>query len=260
MNLFLNKKLANEEMDEPEDITLEYNSVLESLMEDMPIGCYILKPDHTVLYWNREVERLLGYLVSEMQGERCTDMPVGCCFTDGKRIPFHSCPATIAYTTGRSSSLSMFMRHKDGKDLLVKNTFVPIKDMSGQVIELVSLFVPMTEESYNEDLIGMIYEVVTRDPLTCLPSRKYMEVYLQQAFDLYHRSGHPFAVLFVDVNHFTKINHNYGQSTGDTILHNIGLALCEYGRKTDRFCRWSGDEFVGLLEIKGKEDLIGAMQ
>ena len=87
-----------------------------------------------------------------------------------------------------------------------------------------------------------------------------MEVYLQQAFDLYHRSGHPFAVLFVDVNHFTKINHNYGQSTGDTILHNIGLALCEYGRKTDRFCRWSGDEFVGLLEIKGKEDLIGAMQ
>jgi diguanylate cyclase (GGDEF)-like protein/PAS domain S-box-containing protein len=245
----------NEYVHDEKDLIAEYNSVLETLMEEMPIGCYILRPDHTVQYWNREAEKMLGFSASEMQGKKCIDMPLGCTFTSGNHIPGHSCPATIAYATGRTHSMNMFMKHKDGKDVLIKNTLVPIKNTDGKTVELVSLFFPLTQGNYDEDLINRIYEVSTRDSLTCLPGRKYMEVCLQEAFELYHRAKRPFAVLFADVNNFHDINNTYGHGSGDEILRQFGLALRKYGRKTDRFCRWGGDEFVGLLQLKDSSEI-----
>ena len=237
------------------DLSFDYNTVLESLMEEMPIGCYIIKPDHSVVYWNKEAEKLLGFSASEMQGKKCIDMPLGCSFTSGEHIPRHSCPAMVAFVTGRSQTMQMFMKQKDGKDLLIKNTLVPLKDAKGEITELISLFVPLTEGDYDQNLVSMIYEVSTRDPLTCLPGRKYMEVCLEEAFELYHRINRPFAVLFADVNDFHDINNTYGHGNGDAILRQFGLALRKYGRKTDHFCRWGGDEFVGLLQLKEAEDI-----
>lgn len=231
---------------------------LKTLMDDAPIGCYILRPDHTLLYWNHEAARLLGFSASEMQGKRCVDMPIGCSFTNGDKIPNHYCPAIVAYTTGQSKSMQMFMRRKDGSDVLIRNTLVPLKDPDGKVRVLVSFFIPLTDKSYDQDLIQSIYEMATRDSLTCLPGRKYMEVCLDEALEIFRRTGQPFAVLFADVNNFHDVNNTYGHAIGDDILRSLGLALRKYGRKADKFCRWGGDEFVGLLHLRHPEDIEGA--
>ncbi|WP_158558742.1 sensor domain-containing diguanylate cyclase [Mitsuokella sp. AF21-1AC] len=237
----------------------EGNQMLRTLMDAMPIGCYVLRPDHTVLYWNPAAERLLGFSAEEMQGRRCVDMPLGCSFTDSSRIGSH-CPAIIAYATGKPRTLEMFMRRKDGRDVLLRNTLVPLKDEEGTVRELVSFFVPLTEENYDQGLVKAIYETATRDPLTCLPGRKFMEVCLDEAMEIYRRTEQPFAVLFADVNNFHDINNTYGHAVGDDLLRAFGIALRQYGRKADRFCRWGGDEFVGLLHLKQPDDIKGAAQ
>lgn len=236
----------------------EGNRMLKTLMDAMPIGCYVLRPDHTVLYWNPAAERILGFSAEEMQGRRCVDMPLGCSFTDSSNIQGAHCPAIVAYTTGRPKTLEMFMRHKNGKDVLLRNTLVPLADKDGKVRTLVAFFVPMTEEDYDQGLIKAIYETATRDPLTCLPGRKYMEVCLDEAMEIYRRTGQPFAVLFADVNNFHDINNTYGHAAGDDLLRAFGLALRKYGRKADKFCRWGGDEFVGLLHLRHPEDIEGA--
>lgn len=236
----------------------EVERTLKMMMDAAPIGCYILRPNHTLLYWNREAERLLGFSASEMEGKRCVEMPIGCSFTSGDKIPNHYCPAIVAYTTGQPKSMQMFMRHKDGSDVLIRNTLVPLKDPDGKVRELVSFFIPLTDKSYDQDLIQSIYEMATRDPLTCLPGRKYMEVCLDEALEIFRRTGQPFAVLFADVNNFHDINNTYGHAVGDALLRSLGLALRKYGRKADKFCRWGGDEFVGLLHLRGPEEIEGA--
>ena len=111
---------------------------------------------------------------------------------------------------------------------------------------------------YDQGLIRAIYETATRDPLTCLPGRKFMEVCLDESMEIYRRTGQPFAVLFTDVNNFHDINNTYGHSVGDDILRKLGIALRKYGRKADKFCRWGGDEFVGLLHLKTLDDIRGA--
>ena len=236
---------------------VEGNRMLKTLMDAMPIGCYVLRPDHTVLYWNPAAEKLLGFSAEEMQGKRCVDMPLGCSFTNSSRIGAH-CPAIVAYATGKAKTLEMFMRRKDGKDILLRNTLVPLADEAGKVRELVSFFVPLTDANYDQGLIKAIYETATRDPLTCLPGRKFMEVCLDEAMEIYRRTGQPFAVLFADVNNFHDINNTYGHAAGDDLLRAFGLALRKYGRKADKFCRWGGDEFVGLLHLRHPEDIKGA--
>lgn len=42
------------------------------------------------------------------------------------------------------------------------------------------------------------------------------------------------------------------------MLKEIGLMLRRNSRKADRFCRWGGDEFVGLLQLKQPEDIKSA--
>ena len=235
----------------------EGNRMLKTLMDAVPIGCYVLRPDHTVLYWNPAAEQILGFSAEEMQGKRCVEMPLGCSFTDSSHIGAH-CPAIIAYATGRPKTLEMFMRRKDGKDVLLRNTLVPLADADGKVKELVAFFVPLTEENYDQKLVKAIYETATQDPLTCLPGRKFMEVCLDEAMEIYRRTGQPFAVLFADVNNFHDINNTYGHTDGDSHLRAFGVALRKYGRKADTFCRWGGDEFVGLLHLRQPEDIRGA--
>ena len=76
-------------------------------------------------------------------------MPLGCSFTSGEHLCRHSCPAMVAFVTGRRQTMQMFMKQKDGKDLLIKNTLVPLKDAKGEIWELISLFVPLTDKDYD---------------------------------------------------------------------------------------------------------------
>ena len=236
----------------------EYNTLLRSIISDLPVGCYVIKPDHTLLYWNKKAEELLGFKAHEMEGKKCTDMPLGCAFTSGMPIPAMSCPAMVAAATGRPYTTQMFMKRVNGKELLMQNTLVPIKDQKGQVLELVSVFIPLVQEDYDAALVNKIYELTTRDALTCLPGRKYMENCIAEAIETYQRTKHPFAILFADMNNFHAINNTYGHDAGDAILRMLALALRKYGRKTDRFCRWGGDEFVGLLQLRDPQEIITA--
>lgn len=230
------------------------------LLDAAPFGCYALKPDHTIVYWNHEAERLLGYSLSGMIGRRCTEMPLRCSYTSGEAIPLDQCPAIYALATGEPKSVQMFMRGKDGKDLLIRNTLVPMRDDEGKITRIVSFFIPLADESYEPSLVRRIYEAATKDPVTGLPGRRYMEACIEDALELYHRTGRAFAILFADIDGFHEVNNRYGHKMGDRLLASFGSALREHGRKTDAFCRWGGDEFVGILQLKDTEDIKGAAQ
>lgn len=228
---------------------------LKRILDDIPFGSYLLRPDHTILYWNREAETLLGYSRKDVLEKKCGDLPMGCSFVTGGIILHENCPAVVAYTTERPQTMQMFMHCRDGKNLLVRNTLIPLRGENGEVTELLSLFLPAAEGPCDQALVRDIYEVATRDPLTCLPGRKYMESCIGEELERFRRTGHPFAVLFADANRFHDINNTYGHATGDALLRIIGLDLRKYGRRADRFCRWGGDEFVGILQLKDPSEI-----
>jgi diguanylate cyclase (GGDEF)-like protein len=85
------------------------------------------------------------------------------------------------------------------------------------------------------------------DVLTDLPNRVLFNDRLMQAICLAERQAKQLAVMFVDLDHFKKINDSLGHSVGDKLLQSIAGRLLACVRRADTVCRLGGDEFVILL-------------
>ena len=85
------------------------------------------------------------------------------------------------------------------------------------------------------------------DPLTGLLNRRVMESVLEREFYRYQRYLKNLTVVFVDLDHFKKVNDAYGHNRGDDLLKYVAAALIELSRNTDVVARYAGDEFVMIL-------------
>lgn len=81
------------------------------------------------------------------------------------------------------------------------------------------------------------------DPLTGLINRRGME----RAIEAWNNM--PFAVLFVDIDHFKLINDQYGHDVGDAVLQAIAGQMRLNFRPNDLLCRIGGEEFVLFLPL-----------
>ncbi|MFT7533466.1 MAG: diguanylate cyclase (GGDEF)-like protein [Gammaproteobacteria bacterium] len=57
----------------------------------------------------------------------------------------------------------------------------------------------------------------------------------------------PFSIIMFDIDHFKKINDQFGHSAGDVILKGVVDCCVEKIRREDFFVRWGGEEFIIIL-------------
>ncbi|MDH4612039.1 GGDEF domain-containing protein [Pseudomonas sp. BN102] len=86
-----------------------------------------------------------------------------------------------------------------------------------------------------------------RDPLTDTGNRIAMEQTLQREVDLARRNLQPLSVLMLDIDHFKRINDQYGHGTGDEVLKAVATTLKARLRNVDMVFRFGGEEFLVLL-------------
>ena len=87
----------------------------------------------------------------------------------------------------------------------------------------------------------------TRDPLTGLFNRRYMEETLAQEQHRTRRNDTQLAVIMIDIDRFKQFNDCFGHDGGDAILRALGEFLKEQVRGSDIACRYGGEEFVLIL-------------
>ena len=86
----------------------------------------------------------------------------------------------------------------------------------------------------------------TRDPLTGLYNRRFIESLLGTECDRVTRYGGVMSCLMIDADEFKKINDTYGHQVGDDILCSVSKILGEKSRKSDVCARYGGEEFIVL--------------
>jgi diguanylate cyclase (GGDEF)-like protein len=88
-----------------------------------------------------------------------------------------------------------------------------------------------------------VSELARSDALTAIPNRRAFVERLNAVGE----AGRPFALLYVDLDHFKDINDTLGHSTGDRLLQLVAERLKRTVRENDMVARFGGDEFAILL-------------
>ncbi|NPU84918.1 MAG: sensor domain-containing diguanylate cyclase [Syntrophaceae bacterium] len=91
----------------------------------------------------------------------------------------------------------------------------------------------------------------TRDPLTGLVNRRYLEATLERELKKAGRQGQSVGVVFMDIDHLGHINQTHGIEEGERIIRDLGTFLGGNIRDEDIACRWGADEFVLILPGSG---------
>lgn len=103
---------------------------------------------------------------------------------------------------------------------------------------------------------SLLFDMATVDPLTgLLNARAYYESCDQQ-ISLSNRMMTAYSVLFIDLDHFKKINDTYGHAVGDLVLKQSALCMKSKLRKSDLIGRIGGEEFSVFLPNTNKQNAI----
>ena len=93
-----------------------------------------------------------------------------------------------------------------------------------------------------------IHRLAHHDTLTGLANRLSLNLRLEQLLAQTRRGGGHAAVLFIDLDHFKKINDTHGHATGDLLLVAVAQRLQELLREVDTIARLGGDEFIVVTD------------
>ncbi|WP_252091175.1 diguanylate cyclase [Pseudomonas sp. MWU13-3659] len=84
------------------------------------------------------------------------------------------------------------------------------------------------------------------DSLTGIHNRRYFQERLRIELDRAQRDGQGLAVIMLDIDHFKRINDQFGHAVGDRVLRSLCQRIGQRLRRTDVFCRLGGEEFMVL--------------
>ena len=123
-------------------------------------------------------------------------------------------------------------------------SYLPDIESGGRVAGFFALTMDITALKTIERQLD---ELARQDMLTHLPNRRHFEEKLEEFLARLRREPSPYALLFLDVDHFKTINDTHGHAVGDETLKHFASCLKASVRATDIIARLAGDEFVILL-------------
>lgn len=104
--------------------------------------------------------------------------------------------------------------------------------------------------------ISELRRLATTDQLTGLRNRAYFMDSAEVELRRNERFGHSAGALMADLDHFKRVNDQYGHAAGDEALRFFSRVLCETTRKVDLIGRIGGEEFAVLLPETGREEAL----
>lgn len=156
-------------------------------------------------------------------------------------------------------------RHKQGDEVWVEMSSVTLYGVDGHIKGYQGLgrditgrrqqdaLVQQSQQALENQLLqaadekSALQELATRDPLTGLHNRRFLDAALPRELARSERDGLPLAIIMMDLDHFKLVNDHYGHPAGDQVLKVLAQLLKTGARESDLICRYGGEEFVAIM-------------
>lgn len=242
------------------------------LIENASDIIWTMKPDGSFGHFGRSVMGTLGYSVAEASEMRFDQ------FLQPESIPVASDYLSRMHQDIESGRIpsnfrgELLQRRKDGSPLWTEVLAYPIIDTHGHLVEILGVTRNIDErkrhdmelkqardeaqaakaaleaansalEVVNEELI----KLAATDPLTGAQNRRQFDITMSNQIALAKRRGEPICLVLFDIDHFKRVNDEFGHLAGDKVLIEISGIVRSELRASDAFSRWGGEEFLVLL-------------
>lgn len=216
------------------------------------IGDAVISTDvaGNITYLNRVAESMTGWSRQQASGRPLQEV-LRLIDGDSRETARNPLAMAIRHNTAMGLSANCVLIRRDGHESAIEDTAAPIHDRHGRVTGAVIVF---RDVSVARAMSQRMSYMAQHDFLTELPNRMLLNDRLTQAVAAARRHRTFLAVLFVDVDHFKRINDSMGHTIGDQLLKSIARRLVTCVRTSDTVSRQGGDEFVILLSEVARAD------
>jgi diguanylate cyclase (GGDEF)-like protein/PAS domain S-box-containing protein len=228
-----------------------YKSFLDNLYD----GVYFVDPERKITYWNKGAERLTGYAAGEIEGKFCWSDILRHVDNEGVSLCRGECPLLESMKADKTIEKEVFLHHKDGHRVPVLARMSTIKNSEGKVIGGVEIFSDNSPKITLMQRLDELQNLALLDAVTETGNRRYAEISLQAKLDEMQRYDWTFGILFIDIDHFKRVNDVYGHNAGDRVLKTLAKTLKNGVRSFDIICRWGGEEFIAIISSTNAEHL-----
>ncbi len=212
-----------------------YLKLQSTAMASAANAIFITDAKGRIEWVNRSFITLTGYTEEEVIGRLPSILKSGVQDNDVYAELWES------ITRGRVWRGEMVEKRKDGRRYVVDQTVTPILDDQGNVTHYVAVHEDVTARKKAEERIRYLSNY---DTLTRLPNRVLFRDRLYQAVVQARRNHTGLAVMFIDLDHFNRVNDTLGHASGDQLLMTIASRINASAEEADTVARVGGDEFA----------------
>ena len=198
-----------------------------------------------IVSWNQGSLKLFGYSTQEIKNKK-----INLLYSKKNTTPLSTILSMLNHQ--ENTDIEAWMRCKDGREIICDISLTLLRDEFGVRNGYVGYIQDITKAKETQQLLNEQAEKLRyqahHDILTGLANRTLFQERLSQAIVTAKRNHEKFALLFIDLDQFKKINDSLGHDIGDEVLIESSKRLLHTIREQDTLARLGGDEFTIILK------------
>jgi PAS domain S-box-containing protein len=222
---------------------LDNPKLFRHLVEELPVGIYIVDRDGLIRFWNHGAEHLTGHLSHDVVGHVFEDV-VRACDRRGNSLSGERCPVTMTLSQRQPQRCTAFYLHKNGHRTAVRIRTRPILEygdaIGGATVLFQEAFV-YREESSGPPMYGCL------DATTGVPSRRLTRAVLNECMAGMEESHIGFGLLRVRVLGLEEFRSKHGPQSVVPFLRTTAQTLRNSLDAENFLGCWGENEFLVVL-------------
>ena len=209
----------------------------KEILDNLYDGVYVVAPESRITYWNKGAEGISGYPASRVTGSFCYENLLNHVTENGIQLCHGGCPLQATISDGKPREAEVYLHSADGHHVPAQVRTSPIQDASGEIIGAVESFSDNTSLMTTLCHTSKLENSLLLDPLTSVGNCRHIEIKLQSALSEYQQVHIPAGILFINIDHFKRVNHETGHVAGDQVLKMVANTLQHNIRNEDTLAR-----------------------